>query len=339
MESIVTVLIIFGAVLIFFVRTFRIVPQAEVWVIESIGKYKESWNPGFHVLIPFLEHIAAKISTKEQTMDFPPQPMMTRDNLSIQIDAYAMFRVTDYYKFTYGCQDFANAFQSISQSALRGVVGELTLEECQNRRDAINARMTQDLDEATDKWGVKVSRLEISNIILPHEIQQANERQMKADRERRERLIAAEAERGALKQKAESDKETMILRSEAEKMAAEASAEAAKIKLVKAAEADKEASLLAAEADKIAALKKAEAEAEAILMVGRAQAESIRLLNAAAPSDAVLRIKAYDALIETAKGNANKLIIPSDIASVVGLAASVKECMNASAPKPAMPKM
>ena len=325
MEAIVIIVLLVLATIVILAKTIRIVPQSEVWIIESMGKYSTTWEPGVHILWLFINRIATRISTKELSLDIPPQPVITKDNVQISVDSFAMFKVFDPYKFAYGCANITQAFSAISNSALRGIIGDLTLDECLTSRDRINARMTKELDEATDKWGIKVLRLEISNIILPNDVKEANQRQIKAEREKKERETAALAERNTKLQKAQSDKETAILRAEADKETALMSAEASKLRTIKAAEAEKEAKLLAAEAAKQTALLQAEAKAESIRLIGEAQAESIRLLNEAAPSEAILRLKACEALVETAKGNATKLIIPSDISSLVSIAASLQE--------------
>ena len=323
--GLVIVIAIIVIAVIYFLTRFRIVPQSEQWVIEQMGTFKDIWQAGFHVLTPFVGNIAKKISTKELSLDVPPQPVITKDNVTILIDSFAFYRIVDARLYAYGIDNFPQAMATLTISNLRAIVGNLDLEGCLTKRDEINSRITAQLDEATDKWGVKVVRVEIKNITPPRDIQQAMDRQMKAEREKREKLISAEGERGARLQQAQSEKETQILRAEADKESALMSAEAAKLKTIKAAEADKEARLLEAEASKVSALKNAEAQAEAIRMVGQAQAEAIRLLNAAAPSEAVLKLKAYEALSTASQGSANKLIIPSDVASAVSLASSIKE--------------
>ncbi len=324
------------ALLSFFVTTFRIVPQSEQWVIEQMGQYSQTWDAGFHIKTPIIARIANKVPTRELPLDIPPSPVITKDNVTISVDSFAFYKITDARLFTYGIANFPEAMATLTTSTLRNIIGNLDLEGCLTSRDTINKRITAELDQATDKWGVKVMRVEIKNIVPPRDIQAAMDRQMKADRERRETLIAAEAERGARRQKAESDKETMILAAQAKKETAEMEAEANKLRTIRAAEAEKESRILAAEAEKISRLKRAEAEAEAIRLVGQAKAESIRVLNAAAPTDAVLRLKAYEAFVESSKGEATKIIVPSDIGSIVGLATGLKNALTDS-PKDAKP--
>lgn len=315
-------------IVIAFVMLVNSVPQSERWVIERLGRYETTWDAGIHFRTPFVERVARKVSTKELPLDVPPQPVITKDNVTISVDSFAFYRITDAKLFTYGIDNFNQAMATLTVSTLRNIVGNLDLEGCLTSRDEINKRITAELDNATDKWGVKVIRVEIKNITPPRDIQQAMDRQMKADRERREALIRAEGERGARLQQAQSDKETTILKAEADKESALLSAEAAKLRAIKAAEADKESKLLAAEAEKQATLLAAEANAEAIRKVGEAQAQTLHMLNQAAPTDAVLRLKAYEALIEAAKGDANKVIIPSDVASAVSLVSSIKESIK-----------
>ncbi len=322
------IIILIVAAIVFLAFTFRIVPQSERWVIEKIGRYSCTWDAGIHVHIPFINRVARKVSTKELPMDIPPQPVITKDNVTIAVDSFVFYRITDAKLFTYGIDNFDQAMGTLTVSTLRNIIGNLDLEGCLTSRDEINKRITAELDQATDRWGVKVIRVEIKNITPPRDIQQAMDRQMKADREKREKIINAEGDRKARLEKAQADKEAQLLKAEADKESALMSAEAAKLHTIKAAEADKAAVLLAAEAQKESRVLAAQAEAEAIIALGKAQAEALRLLNEASPSDAVLRLKACEALIEASKGEANKVIIPSEIASAVSLVSSVKESLK-----------
>ena len=288
--GIVVLLIIFIAV-----RCIRIVQQARAYVIEFLGAYKTTWNVGIHFKLPFVERIAKVVSLKEQVADFPPQPVITKDNVTMQIDTVVYFQITDPRLYTYGIEQPMLAIENLSATTLRNIIGDLELDQCLTSRDIINSKMRSILDEATDPWGIKVNRVELKNILPPKEIQNAMEKQMKAERERRESILRAEGEKRAAILEAEGEKESAILRADAKKQQQ---------------------------------ILEAEGQAEAILKVQTATAEGIRLINEAAPSDAVIKLKAMDAFASAANGQATKIIIPSEIQSVAGLAAGLMESVK-----------
>lgn len=270
----------------------KIVPQATVFVIERLGTYYATWETGLHFKVPFFDRIAKKVSIKEQVVDFKPQPVITKDNVTMQIDTVVFYQITDAKLFTYGVERPLSAIENLTATTLRNIIGEMELDSTLTSRDFINVKITSILDTATDKWGIKVNRVELKNIIPPREIQDAMEKQMKAERERRETLLRAEGE-----------KKSQIL----------------------IAEGEKESAILRAEAVKEAKIREAQGEAEAILAVQKALADSIELLNKANPSEAVLKLKSYEAFQKAADGKATKIIIPSEIQSLSSLVTSVKE--------------
>ena len=270
----------------------KIVPQATFFVIERLGTYYATWETGLHFKVPFFDRIAKKVSIKEQVVDFKPQPVITKDNVTMQIDTVVFYQITDAKLFTYGVERPLSAIENLTATTLRNIIGELELDSTLTSRDVINVKITSILDTATDKWGIKVNRVELKNIIPPREIQDAMEKQMKAERERRETLLRAEGE-----------KKSQIL----------------------IAEGEKESAILRAEAVKEAKIREAQGEAEAILAVQKALADSIELLNKANPSEAVLKLKSYEAFQKAADGKATKIIIPSEIQSLSSLVTSVKE--------------
>ena len=278
--------------LVIAVRCIRIVQQAKAYVIEFLGGYKTTWNVGIHFKLPFVERIAKVVSLKEQVADFPPQPVITKDNVTMQIDTVVYFQITDPRLYTYGIEQPMLAIENLSATTLRNIIGDLELDQCLTSRDIINTKMRAILDEATDPWGIKVNRVELKNILPPKEIQNAMEKQMKAERERREAILRAEGEKRAAILEAEGEKESAILRADAKKQQQ---------------------------------ILEAEGEAEAILKVQTATAEGIKLINEAAPTDAVLRIKALEAFAQAANGQSTKIIIPSEIQGLAGLAAGVVE--------------
>ena len=298
------ILILIFVVLLVVVTNIVIVPQSMVYVVERLGSYSETWSAGLHVKIPFLERVAKKVSLKEQVADFPPQPVITRDNVTMQIDTVVFFQVMDAKLYTYGVNQPIAAIESLSATTLRNIIGEMELDHPLTSRDTINSKITAILDEATDKWGIKVNRVEVKNIIPPREIQEAMEKQMKAEREKREAVLRAEGQRQSQILVAEGEKESMILRADAAKQAA---------------------------------IKKAEGEAEAILKVQQATAEAIKLLNEADPREAVLRIKALEAFQAAADGKATKIIIPSEIQGLAGLCASAKAVFDSVEPNKPKP--
>ncbi len=278
----------------------KVVPQANAYVIERLGAYQATWGTGIHLKLPFIERVANKITLKERVGDFPPQPVITKDNVTMKIDTVIYFQVTDPKLFTYGIVNPMAAIENLTATTLRNIIGELELDQTLTSRDIINSKMRSILDEATDPWGIKINRVELKNIIPPVAIQDAMERQMKAERERRESILRAEGEKRSAILIAEGERESVILRADA------------------------------ARQQKI---KEAEGEAEALLAVQRALADSIKLINEAAPSEAVLKLKALEAFKEAANGKATKLIIPSEIQGIAGLAASAKEILKDVEPK------
>ena len=290
-------------ILIVVISNIKIVPQASVYVVERLGTYAGTWETGFHIKTPFIDRIAKKVSLKEQVVDFAPQPVITKDNVTMQIDTVVFYQVTDAKLFTYGVERPMSAIENLTATTLRNIIGEMELDSTLTSRDTINTKITATLDEATDKWGIKVNRVELKNILPPREIQDAMEKQMKAERERLEAILRAEGEKHSQILVAEGEKESAILR----------------------AEAEKESAILRAEGVREQKIREAQGEAEAIRMVQTAFAESLRLLNDANPSDSVIRIKGLEAFSKAADGKATKIIIPSEIQSLAGLATSFKE--------------
>ena len=282
-------------VLIIIVRNIRVVQQSKAYVVERLGAYKVTWGTGIHIKVPFIERVAKVISLKEQVADFPPQPVITKDNVTMQIDTVVYFQITDPKLYTYGIEHPMVAIENLSATTLRNIIGDLELDQCLTSRDIINAKMRNILDEATDPWGIKVNRVELKNILPPREIQSAMEKQMKAERERREAILRAEGEKRAAILEAEGEKESAILRADAKKQQQ---------------------------------ILEAEGQAEAILKVQTATAEGIRLINEAAPGEGVLKIKAMEAFIAAANGKATKIIIPSEIQGIAGLAEGVVESVK-----------
>ena len=279
----------------FIASNIVIVPQARAYVIERLGTYRDTWNTGLHFKVPLFERIARKVTLKEQVVDFPPQPVITKDNVTMQIDTVVYFQITDPKMFTYGIESPMAAIENLTATTLRNIIGDLELDQTLTSRDIINTKMRAILDEATDAWGIKVNRVELKNIIPPAAIQESMEKQMKAERERREAILVAEGK-----------KQSAIL----------------------VAEGEKEAAVLAAEATRLSKIKEAQGEAEALLAVQKALADSIALLNDAAPSEQVIRLKSLEAFSKAADGKATKIIIPSEIQSLAGLASSFKEVMT-----------
>ena len=293
-------------VILIVVLNIKIVPQSKAYVIERLGTYSATWQTGLHIKIPFIERIAKQVSLKEQIVDFPPQPVITKDNVTMQIDTVVYFQITDPKLFAYGVERPLSAIENLTATTLRNIIGEMELDHTLTSRDVINAKIRGILDEATDPWGIKVNRVELKNILPPKEIQDAMEKQMKAERQRRESILTAEGEKASKILVAEGQKESKIL----------------------AAEAEKQSAILAAEAIKEAKIREAEGEAEAILKVEQARAQAIELINQAAPGQGYLTIKSLEAFEAAADGQATKLIIPSDIQGLAGLAASAKEIIK-----------
>ncbi len=302
----IIVLAIILVILIFLIANLKVVPQAHVYVIERIGTYHATWETGLHFLVPFVDRVAKKVSLKENVVDFPPQPVITKDNVTMQIDTVVFYLVSDAKLFTYGIDRPISAIENLTATTLRNIIGDLDLDQTLTSRDVINTRITAILDEASDKWGIKVTRVELKNIMPPREIQDAMEKQMKAERERRESILQAEGRKKSEILVAEGQKQSQILK----------------------AEAEKEAAILRAEAEKEKQIKEAEGQSEAIMMVQKALADSLKLLNEANPSEQVLALKSLEAFQKAADGQATKIIIPSEIQSLAGLATSFKEVIT-----------
>ena len=279
----------------FLASNIVIVPQAKAYIVERLGTYKCTWGTGLHFKVPLFERIARRVTLKEQVVDFPPQPVITKDNVTMQIDTVVYFQITDPKLFTYGIESPMAAIENLTATTLRNIIGDLELDQTLTSRDIINTKMRAILDEATDAWGIKVNRVELKNIIPPAAIQESMEKQMKAERERRESILVAEGK-----------KQSAIL----------------------VAEGEKEATVLAAEANRLAKIKEAEGEAEALLTVQKALADSIAMLNQAAPTEQVIKLKSLEAFSAAADGKSTKIIIPSEIQSLAGLATSFKEVIT-----------
>ena len=284
----------------------RIVPQAYAVILERLGAYQATWSTGIHFKVPFIERVARKVNLKEQVVDFPPQPVITKDNVTMQIDTVVFFQITDPKLYTYGVENPIMAIENLSATTLRNIIGGMELDETLTSRETINTKMRASLDEATDPWGIKVNRVELKNIIPPAAIQDAMEKQMKAERERREAILIAEGQKKSTILVAEGKKQSAILDAEAEKQAA----------------------ILRAEAQKERMIKEAEGQAEAVLKVQNANAEGIRMIREAGADEAVLTLKSLEAFARAADGKATKIIIPSDIQGIAGLASSLKEIVT-----------
>ena len=284
----------------------RIVPQAYAVILERLGAYQATWSTGIHFKVPFIERVARKVNLKEQVVDFPPQPVITKDNVTMQIDTVVFFQITDPKLYTYGVENPIMAIENLSATTLRNIIGDMELDETLTSRETINTKMRASLDEATDPWGIKVNRVELKNIIPPAAIQDAMEKQMKAERERREAILIAEGQKKSTILVAEGKKQSAILDAEAEKQAA----------------------ILRAEAKKEATIREAEGQAEAVLKVQNATAEGIRMIREAGADEAVLTLKSLEAFAKAADGKATKIIIPSDIQGIAGLASSLKEIVT-----------
>ena len=293
--SAIVIALVIAVVVIIIVKNIYVVPQARAFIVERLGAYSATWGVGLHLKVPFIERVAKKVSLKEQVADFPPQPVITKDNVTMQIDTVVYFQITDPKLYTYGIEQPMVAIETLSATTLRNIIGDLELDQCLTSRDIINSKMRVILDEATDPWGIKVNRVELKNILPPREIQSAMEKQMKAERERREAILRAEGEKRAAILEAEGEKESAILRADAKKQEQ---------------------------------ILEAEGRAAAILAVQKATADGIRLLNDAAPTDPVLRLRALEAFTAAADGKATKIIIPSEIQGIAGLAKGVVESVK-----------
>lgn len=292
--------------IIIVLSSIRIVPQAHAYVIERLGTYMGTWSVGFHLKMPLIDKVAKRVTLKEQVVDFAPQPVITKDNVTMRIDTVVFFQITDPKLFCYGVENPIMAIENLTATTLRNIIGDLELDQTLTSRETINTKMRATLDEATDPWGIKVNRVELKNIIPPAAIQDAMEKQMKAERERREQILIAEGEKKSAILRAEGQKESVILEAEAEKQSA----------------------ILRAEAKKEATIREAEGQAQAILSVQQANAEGIRLLNDAAPSSQVIQLKSLEAFGKAADGKATKIIIPSEIQGMAGLAKSAIEVVK-----------
>ncbi|MDR2909564.1 MAG: SPFH/Band 7/PHB domain protein [Oscillospiraceae bacterium] len=295
-----------GVLAVILISNVRIVPQATVYVMERLGAYYGTWETGLRIKIPFIDRIAKRVSIKEQVVDFKPQPVITKDNVTMQIDTVVFFQVTDAKLYTYGVERPMSAIENLTATTLRNIIGDMELDHTLTSRDIINTRITATLDTATDKWGIKVNRVELKNILPPREIQDAMEKQMKAERERREAILRAEGEKRSQILVAEGEKESQILR----------------------AEAEKQRQILQAEAKREALIHEATGQAEAIRLVQEAGAKAITLLNEAHPTKEVLMLRSFEALQNVANGQATKLIIPSEIQSLGGLSSALKEMLS-----------
>ena len=306
MGGVVVLLVVIVLVLWVLASCIRIVPQAYAVVLERLGAYKATWSTGIHFKVPFIERVARRVNLKEQVVDFPPQPVITKDNVTMQIDTVVFFQITDPKLYAYGVENPIMAIENLSATTLRNIIGDMELDETLTSREVINTKMRASLDVATDPWGIKVNRVELKNIIPPAAIQDAMEKQMKAERERREAILKAEGEKRSTILVAEGKKQSAILDAEAEKQAA----------------------ILHAEAQKERIIKEAEGQAQAVLKVQQATAEGLRMIKEAGADESVLTLKSLEALTKVADGKATKIIIPSEIQGIAGLATSLKEIMT-----------
>ena len=299
-------IIVVLVILVILIKNIRVVQQARAYVIERLGAYSTTWTVGLHFKIPFFERVAKVVSLKEQVADFPPQPVITKDNVTMQIDTVIYFQITDPKLYTYGIEHPIVAIENLAATTLRNIIGDLELDQCLTSRDIINSKMRSILDEATDPWGIKVNRVELKNILPPKDIQSSMEKQMKAERDRRQAILQAEGQKKSAILIAEGERESAILQADAEKQAA----------------------ILRAEAEKQAAILKADGEAQAIRAVQQALADSLEMLNKAAPNDQVVKLKAIEAMEKMADGQATKIIIPSEMQGLVGLASGLVETVK-----------
>ncbi|MCI7018487.1 MAG: SPFH/Band 7/PHB domain protein [Clostridiales bacterium] len=300
------VFIIILIALIIVVTNIAVVQQSRAYVIERLGAFQTVWGVGLHFKVPFIDRIARRVSLKEQVLDYPPQPVITKDNVTMQIDTVVYFQITDPKLYAYGVEQPMAAMETLTATTLRNIIGDLELDQTLTSRDVVNTKMRAILDEATDPWGIKVNRVELKNILPPQDIQNSMEKQMKAERDRRQAILQAEGQKKSAILIAEGEKESAILR----------------------ASAEKEAAILKAEAEKQAAILRADGEAQAILAVQKAMADSLELLNEKAPNDSVLKLKAIEAMQRIADGKATKIIIPSEMQGLVGMASGIVESVK-----------
>ena len=306
MGGLVALLVVLILIVLILASCIKIVPQAQAYVVERLGAYQQTWSVGLHIKVPFIDKVAKRVVLKEQVVDFAPQPVITKDNVTMRIDTVVFFQITDPKLFAYGVENPIMAIENLTATTLRNIIGEMELDQTLTSREVINTKMRASLDIATDPWGIKVNRVELKNIIPPAAIQDAMEKQMKAERERREAILRAEGEKKSTILVAEGQKESAILEAEAEKQSA----------------------ILRAEAEKEKMIREAEGEAEAILKVQQATADGIRMIREAGADEAVLKIKSLEAFERAADGQATKIIIPSEIQGIAGLAASAKEILK-----------
>ena len=304
--AIIIVAVLILVILILLISNIKIVPQSMVFVVERLGAYQQTWETGLHFKVPFIDRVAKRVSLKEQVVDFKPQPVITRDNVTMQIDSVVFYQITDAKLFTYGVERPISAIENLTATTLRNIIGELELDHTLTSRDVINSKITATLDTATDKWGIKVNRVELKNILPPAEIQDAMEKQMKAERQRRESILRAEGEKRSQILIAEGEKEAAILK----------------------AQAEKESAILRADAIRESKIREADGEATAIRTVQQAYADSLQMLNEAAPTEKVLTLKSFETLEKVADGKSTKLIIPSNMQALAGMAASIKEMVT-----------
>jgi regulator of protease activity HflC (stomatin/prohibitin superfamily) len=302
----IAVIILVILIIALIATNIRVVPQAHSFVVERLGAYKETWDVGLHIKVPFIDRVARQVDLKEQYCDFPPQPVITQDNVTMQIDSIVFFRISDPMAYAYGVRNPIGAIENLTATTLRNVIGSLTLDETLTSRDQINAQMQDALDIATDPWGIKITRVELKNINPPEQIRDAMEKQMKAEREKREKILFAEGEKQSQITVAEGEKQSKILQ----------------------AEADKQATILRAEAEKEKKIREAEGQAEAIRSIQKANADGISMLKAAGADESVLTLKSLEAFEKAADGQATKIIVPSNIQGIAGLAGSLKEIVK-----------
>ena len=300
------VIILILIVLIIAVRNIVVVQQSRAYVVERLGAFQTVWGVGLHFKVPFIDRVARRVSLKEQVLDYPPQPVITKDNVTMQIDTVVYFQITDPKLYAYGVEQPMAAMETLTATTLRNIIGDLELDQTLTSRDVVNTKMRSILDEATDPWGIKVNRVELKNILPPQDIQNSMEKQMKAERDRRQAILQAEGQKKSAILIAEGEKESAILKADAEKQAA----------------------ILRAEAEKQAAILKADGEAQAIRSVQQALADSLEMLNEKAPNDSVLKLKAIEAMQKVADGQATKIIIPSEMQGLVGLANGITEAVK-----------
>ena len=306
-------LVVIGIFVWLLVANIRIVPQARAYVVERLGAYHATWQVGLHFKIPLIDKVARKVSLKEKVIDFPPQPVITKDNVTMEIDTVIYFQITDPKLYAYGVESPLDAIENLTATTLRNIIGELELDESLTSREHINSKIRLVLDEATDPWGIKINRVEVKNITPPRDIQTAMEKQMRAERERREAILIAEGEKKSQVLIAEGQKEAAILQAEASKQAA-----------ILQAEAEKQAAILQAEAKKEAAIREAEGQSEAILMINKATSDGLKFIKDAGADDSVIALKSLEAFEKAADGQATKIIVPSEIQGLAGLASSLK---------------